>query len=779
MYIKYVEAIMRKIVAENRRRIALVLAAEGIILLLCALGRQLSGRELYFREEGTDALSMTRGIYSEYWEGIWIDGTFGYEENGNFTYGPYLPLSAGIYDITLRYYADTSGNTCNAFAADIPYGALKEDAIFLAPGEDTVTFRIWLSADIDNFELQTDYCGTGTFVVKGFTVEECPQAGLFRAFKLLWVFLLLNGAALLWLLWKKNVLTEAQGKRLLIFAAIILAASVPLGADYVMQGHDIRFHLMRIEGLQEGLVSGQFPVRIQPYWLNGYGYAASVFYGDLFLYFPALLRIVGLTVQGAYNTFLFFVNAATCLLAYWSFKKIFRDENAGLLGSALYTLSAYRLTDLYVRSAVGEFCAMMFLPVLLAGVYGILFDDTEHPDYRKAWVAPALAIAGIGYSHVISCVTAGAFLVLGLIVFCKRVFRAERFFALCKTVLAAILLCASYAVPFLSYRKDAFVFNGASRLDNLIQTDGVYPAQMFSLFQNGIGNSQSGIGGMIGEMPLCLGAALMIGAAAFLWGCMVKKEGTPAADRKKGAVLLLLSGIACWLCMIYFPWDRISRMGDLAALVVSNIQFPWRYLGIAGLMLVGVSCAAMLIFHHAYGRTAEVVLAGVLAAAVFVTASWTYYDVLNEHGAYRYYDGGSIGTFSIGGGEYLPEGTDADLLDAGKPEAREGVTISDYEKNGIRVTFFCENETDGNAAITIPLLYYRYYSAKTDSGSSLTCYAGGNNVLTMTVPPNFVGTVTVDFCEPVSWRAAEAVSAAALLFIVWFCAKKRRKAEAV
>jgi len=777
MYIKYAEAIMKKIIAENRRRIALLLAAEGMILLLCAFGRQLSGRELYFREVEADALSMTKGINSEYWDGVWVDGTFGYEESGNFTYGPYLPLSSGTYDVTLNYYADTDGNTCNAFAADIPYGALKEDVIFLAPGEESVTFRIWLSADVDNLELQTNYCGTGTFVIKGFTISECPQAGLYLAFKWLCAFLLLDGAALLWLLWKRNGLTEEQGRRLLILAAIILAASVPLGADYVMQGHDIRFHLMRIEGLREGLLSGQFPVRIQPYWLDGYGYATSVFYGDLFLYVPALLRIAGFTVQGAYNAFLFFVNAATCLLAYWSFKKIFRDENAGLLGSALYTLSAYRLTDLYVRSAAGEFCAMMFLPVLLAGMYELLFGDTNSSGYRKAWVAPALAIAGIGYSHVISCVTAGTFLVLGLILFCKRVFREERFFALCKTVLAAILLCASYAVPFLSYRKDAFVFNSASRLDNLIQTDGVYPAQMFSLFQNGSGNSQSGIGGMPGEMPLCLGAALMIGAAAFLWSCVVKKEGVPAADRKKGVVLLLLSGIACFLCTIYFPWDRISRMGDLAALVVSNIQFPWRYLGIGGLMLAGVSCAAALAFRHAYGKTAEAVLSGVLAAAVFLTASWTYYDVLNEHGAYRYYDRGSIGTFSIGGGEYLPEGTDADLLYAGEPETEEDVTISDYEKNGVRVTFFCENESGSNAGIAVPLLYYRYYSAKTESGDSLTCYAGDNNVLTVAVPPDFAGTVTVDFHEPVSWRTAEAVSAAALLFIVWFCAGKRRKTE--
>ncbi|HNW04976.1 MAG TPA: hypothetical protein PKI76_06295 [Oscillospiraceae bacterium] len=767
---------MKKIVAENRKRVALALAAECVVLLFFALGRQLSGRELYFREAGAEALSVTRGIYSEDRGGVWADDTFNYEESGNFTYGPYLPLPAGIYDVTLFYETDTGGNTCNAFAADIPYGALKADVIFLPEGVESVTFRVWLSADIDNFELQTTYCGVGTFIVKGFSIAECPQAGLYRAFKLFCAFLLLDGAALLWLLWKKGGLTKEEQRRLLILGAIILASSVPLGADYVMQGHDIRFHLMRIEGLREGLVSGQFPVRIQPYWLDGYGYAASVFYGDLLLYFPALLRIAGFTAQGAYNAFLLFVNAATCVLAYKGFKKIFRSENAALLGSALYTLSAYRLTDLYVRSAVGEFCAMIFLPTLLAGVYGVLFDDVKRPAYQKAWIAPALAAAGIGYSHVISCFTAGTFLFLGLLLCYKRVFRAERFFALCKTALAAILLCASYAAPFIDYGRDAFTFNAASRMDNLIQTDGVYPAQLFSLFQNGSGNSQSGVGGITGEMPLCLGAALMLGAAAFLYACVTERETIPAPDRKKGFALLLLSGIACFLCTIYFPWDRISRLGDFAALVVSNVQFPWRYLGVAGLMLAGVSCSAVLVFRRAYGRAPAAVLSGALAAAVLLTSSWTYFDVLNEHGAYRYYDKGSIGTFSIGGGEYLPEGTDADLLHAGEPVAGRGVAISEYEKNGVRVTFFCENESGKNANVAVPLLYYRYYTAKTDSGESLTCYAGGNNALTVTVPPDFAGAVTVDFREPVSWRAAEAVSAAALLFVLGFGMEKKRRA---
>ena len=83
---------------------------------------------------------------------------------------------------------------------------------------------------------------------------------------------------------------------------IVLFCSIPLTVDYLfLNAHDQYFHLMRIEGIRAGLESGMFPVRVQPGWLSGHGYAASVFYGDLFLYFPALLRYFGVSVQVAYK----------------------------------------------------------------------------------------------------------------------------------------------------------------------------------------------------------------------------------------------------------------------------------------------------------------------------------------------------------------------------------------------------------------------------------------------------------------------------------------------
>ena len=85
-------------------------------------------------------------------------------------------------------------------------------------------------------------------------------------------------------------------------------------------GADGSFHLLRIEGLKETLLSGeQFPVRVQENWLYGHGYAVSSFYGDLPLLFPVLLRLIGFSLMDAYKLFVLAVLAGTAIIAYISF----------------------------------------------------------------------------------------------------------------------------------------------------------------------------------------------------------------------------------------------------------------------------------------------------------------------------------------------------------------------------------------------------------------------------------------------------------------------------
>ena len=60
---------------------------------------------------------------------------------------------------------------------------------------------------------------------------------------------------------KKEVSTK---KIILALLGIIMASCYPIYTDYLMAGADMPFHLLRIEGIKEGLITGYFPVKIHP-----------------------------------------------------------------------------------------------------------------------------------------------------------------------------------------------------------------------------------------------------------------------------------------------------------------------------------------------------------------------------------------------------------------------------------------------------------------------------------------------------------------------------------
>ena len=107
---------------------------------------------------------------------------------------------------------------------------------------------------------------------------------------------------------------------------IAILASVPCMQNANLTGGDLGYHLMRIEGIKDGLKSGQFPIRIEPEWLFGHGYANSVFYCSTLLYFPAILRLLGFTVMTGYNAYCIAVTIATVGVAYYCFAGIFKDR---------------------------------------------------------------------------------------------------------------------------------------------------------------------------------------------------------------------------------------------------------------------------------------------------------------------------------------------------------------------------------------------------------------------------------------------------------------------
>ncbi len=114
-----------------------------------------------------------------------------------------------------------------------------------------------------------------------------------------------------------------KSKKYLIALLVTLLFCIPLYSKY-MTGLtvDLSYHLTRIEGIKDVLQAHTFPIYIYPYANNGFGYAAPLFYPDLFLLMPALLYCVGVPILLSYKIFLFVITYFTALFAYVLFEYI-------------------------------------------------------------------------------------------------------------------------------------------------------------------------------------------------------------------------------------------------------------------------------------------------------------------------------------------------------------------------------------------------------------------------------------------------------------------------
>lgn len=89
--------------------------------------------------------------------------------------------------------------------------------------------------------------------------------------------------------------------------------------------------------------------------------------------------------------------------------------------------------------------------------------------------------------------------------------------------------------------------------------------------------------------------------------------------------------------------------------------------------------------------------------------------------------------------------------------------------------------TGADGYAEIPVLYYKGYQAKDEAtGELLPVVGGDNNVVRIEIPAGYKGTLYITFHSPWYWRAAEAISAVTILFVLYSIVKgsaSRKKQE--
>lgn len=704
-------------------------------------------------------------------------GSYTFAEGESYTEEPvfeHISLGTGVYRVELSY--ECTGDAiavCNVKDGTVYKGGLLCNGEHLYSALGHTSYDFWLYEPTEELTVTIDYSGQEKLTTGNLRIVET---------NLLWTryLVILAAAALLvlatmWLERREAVKGRNEQRRQILFGIGVIAffASIPYFYDGMVSGADLTYHLHRIEGVKDGLLTGQFPVRLEPRWVFDHGYANGIFYCNLLLYFPALLRMAGFTMTESYAFYCIGLNIATAAIAWYCFNGIFGDRIIGLVCSALYTLSIFRFFKLVMVGAVGEGSAYTFLPLVVYGIYLVFEKDVKDREFHKSWIILGLGYAGLIQTHVLTCEITALFTVLFCLIYIRRVFTWPRFRQLACGAFFALGLSLWYLVPFVDYylTQDVRIRHASART---IQDRGTILAQILQQFWfSRIPESMEGKAGDLLN-PIGVGLFLVIGMMIFwlllFFGDLQKQKEAEKSFAIKAAGFGCL---ALWMSTNSFPWDNIQKISGIAATLVSSLQFPNRFLGWGTVLLVTVTGYVIRYFQNNRKIFYQMSL---ITAAVSLSASYLF---MMDSGVQKrdvtLYNQESMGFGYISGEEYLIYGTDSTKLTFARPEANENIQIEDYEKSGLNISFFCRNDSTREEIVTLPVLMYKGYAAGDDKGEALEITDDGRHILQVCIPGGYAGTVRVRFVEPWYWRTAELVTLITVAGIVFFGIRKRRQ----
>ena len=686
-----------------------------------------------------------------------------------------VALKSGAYKMEIAYEtdSDTAGET--AARVTLEDRRLKElvhgDEVLMRGADYTVEGRIWvpLGAEASDVVVQITPQGDCDFTIQSIVLHEQWSYRVVRLLACLLIFAAVDAGGLC--LFAEGVRGCRRFCRthrvLLLLTLVCLLACFPLFGDGLLKGDDRSFHLTRIVQVAYSMEAGQFPVRLYTNAINGFGYASPLYYCDLFLYLPAILYNCMVPLQLCYKIYAVVVTALTCVFCYQGLKHLNLSIQAAVAGTTLYLLAGYRLVNVFLRFAVGEYTAMMWLPLVIWGVYAIY---THEKATWKDWLPLAVGMAGIVQCHVISFELVCLFLAFFCLLAVKRTFRVSTLLALAKAALVALGLSLWFLIPML-WSMATQDIEVTKRFATDFQTNGTSLYQMLGLFSGQKDSNSLGT----------LGAAMVLGALLTAGLLLYQDDWGKQYPRKKLIMqcALLMSGICVLFAWNLFPWNSLLSHveGTFLHKVLTLPQFPWRYLTIATMLLSVAAAVSLEVLRKWKPAVYKPVLIGLTTVAVLYTALFGYnlYQVRTQE---TFYTAIPQNKNSIGTGEYLlPGAVDRNRI---RPQSdQQSLVVKWYDKVDGVAYITLENNSDEEATVVLPIYDYGNYYAQDTEGTQFPLEMTENSLLQFTVPGGYSGAISIEYKEPLLWRAAELVSLATCggVLVLWLRDKKKRKSQ--
>ena len=262
----------------------------------------------------------------------------------------------------------------------------------------------------------------------------------------------------------------------------------------------------------------------------------------------------------------------------------------------------------------------------------------------------------------------------------------------------------------------------------------------------------------VGYMPTTIGSALMVAPLAYL---LTKHNDYP--KRRFVSLLVAFLALALVMCSSLFPWDSTTPIISTVIGFMAKIQFSWRFLAIATLLLVVISLLALGYLEKKKRALAQLVL----AIALTLSATEALYGITTWVSSNDVYDSTTIlenkdGIFDA---QFIPASTFNNRPDFSidTPTTENGsASITSYDKSGTRIHLVVDSS--GSDTVTLPLLDYPHYQIQ-NSNNNVAAALSSNDKGQIQININGDGLtdIVVQFIEPPAWRIAEITSLVAAL----------------
>ncbi len=355
-------------------------------------------------------------------------------------------------------------------------------------------------------------------------------------------------------------------------AAAMLSALHPQSFGLLPASPDGLLHLYRLVALDHAIQQGDLWPRYVPGLIFGYGAPVFNYYAPLSLYPLEALHLLGLRFVDALLVGMMLA-AVFGALGAWALGRAWGGPAAGLISAVAYGYAPYILYDWPRRGAVAEFAALAILPWLLWSFWRL----AERGRRRDLWLA-ALALAALILTHNITALyTMPLLLIYGAYLWWHAPDPRRAFVRLGLAALVGIGLTTFFWLPALAESRYVHIERVTYAVSNLD-----FHTNFQSLPETFSPPLTADLTQLHPPVPRPLGwpqIALALAGGALL----VTRAGRNQDEHRRLRGWLLLSagliiGLIALTTRASTPiWETLPLMHYL--------QFPWRLLGPASLLL--------------------------------------------------------------------------------------------------------------------------------------------------------------------------------------------------